>query len=529
MSLKINPRPPHLSLCCYDMLRRVLNGFRNIMNTENSHVFLSKSELQAMSHKQLLAYALSHACSDRNQPPSCAQTPTAPNVQGQKRHRPINPDAKMGKDVVPKNAPVRKKSRKEFDMSNYGQRMIALKLNYQGWRFHGFSAQVTTENTVEGHLFAALLRTRLIESRESCFYSRAGRTDVGVSAAGQVIGIRVRSGVVAPSRQKKELDYIKILNSALPDGIRVTAWSPVCDGDSTFPAVYAGDPPAIRSYWTKLSDDISRCNDPLKESEVVRRPGERFSARFDALARSYRYFFARGDLDLAAMARAAKFFVGRHDFRNFCRIDENVDNFERVLYEVDICRVSDDQKVEVSDWRCQQGTSYEMFYIFVRGQAFLWHQVRCMAAVLFDVGLQNEKPEIVKRMLNDATNGSGDFCRGRPHYRVASPTPLVFWECEFPQKIVWFDGCVDYTEEDGEKPCPMRSVTRANAHITECWAESAAKREILGAMLSRQSYSQKAILIGVDGGRHVPYVARAHDPPLSMRRERAMKTKLAAQ
>lgn len=548
----------HIFNLVLEMLWRVLCAIRFVARSLSMDPcsLQSRSRLQSMTREELLAYALHHACSDRN--PSGISTSssslslTSPRAAGTKRQhassahdselrsldsdgncckfgsteKDLNENGEQKANSSEKGGVISplKKPRKQFDMSRYGQRMIALKFNYQGWRFHGFASQSTSERSVEDHIFAALLRTRLIVSRDSCFYSRAGRTDVGVSAAGQVIGIQVRSGLVPPSKSDRELDYVRILNSCLPDGIRVTAWSPVCDGNSALPVVYSGDAPAIRKHWTQLEGAAGRNTLPKYLEGVVRRPGERFSARFDALSRSYRYFFARGGLDLSAMAEAAAIFIGRHDFRNFCRIDENVDNFERVMYDVEIRRARDDKNIQACEESMEDvNDEYEMYYIFVRGQAFLWHQVRCMSAVLFDIGLRRETPDVVRDMLNDPSNGLGDFSQGRPQYRIASPTPLVFWECEFPESVVWFGGCVDRTDENEETVQPIRSVVRADAHLSECWAEAAAKREILGTMLSNRSPQEdRILLIGSYVGRHVPYRIRARDPPLWKRRKRAM-------
>jgi len=47
--------------------------------------------------------------------------------------------------------------------------------------------------TVESELFAALERACLVEGRAGAGYQRCGRTDRGVSAAGQVVSLRLRS------------------------------------------------------------------------------------------------------------------------------------------------------------------------------------------------------------------------------------------------------------------------------------------------------------------------------------------------
>lgn len=468
-----------------------------------SHSLLSPDELRALTHPQLLDYALKHASSSpppkRPRPNSCP-----PPQEGGVPHS----DGK-----VPASEKTSTKTPRIFDMGRYGQRMIALRLNYQGWRFNGFASQPGNQDTVEAHLFAALLRTRLIEAADSCHYSRAGRTDVGVSALAQVVGLRVRSTLAPPSAGKEEVDYVKTINSALPDGMRVMAWSPVCDGCDALPVVYAGDAPHIRAHWERLRYAASRdggCSADDVHGADVRRPGELFSARFDATFRSYKYFFLRARLDLRAMADAAARFEGRHDFRNFCRIDEGVVSFERLMYAVRICRARDDRVVRrggaegdgcdgkegVVEGNGESDDEFAMYYILVRGQAFLWHQVRSMAAVLFDVGLRRERPTLVSRLLEDARKP--DAC-GRPHYRLASPTPLMLFECAYPDSVVHFgrppnmlcDG--SGSEEVGRDVNILANRTgeygkrtpfeRADGHLAACFAEESAKGAVLHAIL----------------------------------------------
>lgn len=74
-------------------------------------------------------------------------------------------------------------------LHRYNTRHIALKILYLGWDYQGFAAQEDTDKTIETALFEALLKTKLIESRETSNYHRCGRTDKGVSAFGQVDNI----------------------------------------------------------------------------------------------------------------------------------------------------------------------------------------------------------------------------------------------------------------------------------------------------------------------------------------------------
>lgn len=73
-----------------------------------------------------------------------------------------------------------------FDFSVHPRRHVALRLAYLGWGYHGFAVQENTDITVEARLFEALLKTRLIQDRQSSNYHRCGRTDKGVSAFSQV-------------------------------------------------------------------------------------------------------------------------------------------------------------------------------------------------------------------------------------------------------------------------------------------------------------------------------------------------------
>jgi tRNA pseudouridine(38-40) synthase len=171
--------------------------------------------------------------------------------------------------------------KRNFDPSRYSTRFIALKFAYLGQRYNGFEHHVnniTPLPTIEEVLWRALTKAKLLVHTgtppedpdqvnwEGCEYSKCGRTDRGVSAFGQVVGLRVRSS--QPLQQcngdvdkvasedvhhfdpiRDELPYVQILNRLLPSDIRVLAW----------------------------------CPNPPKD----------FSARFSCRERRYRYFFTQ--------------------------------------------------------------------------------------------------------------------------------------------------------------------------------------------------------------------------------------------
>ncbi|XP_028394094.1 tRNA pseudouridine(38/39) synthase-like [Dendronephthya gigantea] len=320
------------------------------------------------------------------------------------------------------------KKRKVFDFSRYNVRYVALKIAYLGWDYHGFASQENNENTIEGHLFNALQKACLIKDRSTCNYSRCGRTDKGVSAFAQVISLEIRSnldegdGVIQKKESntqqdnstnknsfKEEINYVYVLNKLLPDEIRVLAWIPV-----------ALD----------------------------------FKARFSCVYRMYKYYFPAGDFDIELMNKAGKRFIGEHDFRNFCKMDvaNNVTSFRRNILSVDVQRMNN----------CSQ-SEYDMCVVTVKGMAFLWHQIRCMVAILFLVGQNLEKPEIIDHML-DITK-----CPRRPQYSMASEIPLVLFHCEY-NDINW-----QYAKDE---------VTRIRDSYQKLWTTSSIKTTMMRELLN---------------------------------------------
>lgn len=391
---------------------------------------------------------------------------------------------------------------KQFDAGRRATRFIALKLSYLGQRYNGFEHAnrcFTPLPTIEEVLWKALRKARLINppvpegadssyevvhdpkererkyfvygktnpeqernkvrlevSWEGCQYSKCGRTDRGVSAFGQVIGIRVRSnappmhqnpvsdevetrsdslgldsqdeGAIGSEEQavrfdpvKDELPYVYMLNMLLPPDIRVLAWCPF--------------------------------------------PPEGFDARYSCLERRYRYFFTNpafcptpgplglvlangnpapvreGWLDIGRMREAAKKLVGLHDYRNLCQIDasKQMPSCERRITFADIQEVDSTPTIIAADQDLnalgeaepsvrdvESSPGPKVFAIIVHGTAFLWHQVRCIAAILFLVGQGLESPDVVDKLLDIQQTP------GRPHYTMADDAPLVLWDCIFP-------------------------------------------------------------------------------------------------
>lgn len=336
-----------------------------------------------------------------------------------------NEQANNKDSTVRENSLGAGKAKRAFDFSAHGRRHVALKIAYLGWGYQGFASQENTNNTIEEKLFEALTKTRLVESRQTSNYHRCGRTDKGVSAFGQVISLDLRSHFPKDrasedcnlkdevSDAAKEIRYTHILNRVLPPDIRVLAWAPV---------------------------------EPS------------FSARFSCLERTYRYFFPRADLDIVAMNDAAQKYVGTHDFRNLCKMDvaNGVINFQRTILSAQVQLVG--QSLDKERWQ----EPFQLCQFEVIGQAFLYHQVRCMMAILFLIGQGMEKPEIIDELLNIEKNPQ------KPQYSMAVEFPLVLYDCKF-ENIKWI-----YDREVQEF-----NVT----HLQQLWANHAVKTHMLYSML----------------------------------------------
>jgi hypothetical protein len=156
-----------------------------------------RAQLEALSKEELVQRLLSAEQQQQQQQQQKHEGTTssavgggrgAPSSAGQgphKRRKTNTPAQAGGASKVYRQD--QRRSNGNFDFSKHRQRHVALRIAYFGHRFHGFAAQDDSDNTVEGHLFKALQRTCLVsDDVRSANYSRCGRTDIGVSAFGQV-------------------------------------------------------------------------------------------------------------------------------------------------------------------------------------------------------------------------------------------------------------------------------------------------------------------------------------------------------
>ncbi|KAF9728761.1 hypothetical protein PMIN06_006139 [Paraphaeosphaeria minitans] len=370
-----------------------------------------------------------------------------------------------------------------FDASKYSTRLIALKFAYLGQKYNGLEHHANNKTplpTIEEELWKALMKTRLISPTpkdgeeaetfkrldrktfdkwdrdgadvnwEGCEYSKCGRTDRGVSAFGQVIGVRVRSNrpcpkpAVAPEDQvmedatpetdtvalveheeeptkplddtKDELAYIQLLNRVLPPDIRIYAWCP--DPPPNFNARFSCKERRYKYFFT------NPCFAPVPGTSGLYPPSLPASTSSPPMR--------EGWLDIAAMRDACARLEGLHDFRNFCKVDpsKQITNYKRRIFRAAIEEVSPLSVPAFISHPAMSnpatGEPPKMYAFVLHGSAFLWHQVRSLVAILFLVGQRLERPELVSQLLDVEQNPT------RPKYEMASDAPLVLWDCIFP-------------------------------------------------------------------------------------------------
>lgn len=92
------------------------------------------------------------------------------------------------------------------------------------------------------------------------------------------------------------------------------------------------------------------------------------------------------------MKEGCKHLEGIHDFRNLCKMDvaNGVVTFVREIRSAKIHLAS----TSLID------PSYDMLYMELVGSAYLWHQVRCIMAILMLVGQKLEEPDVVAQLLD---------------------------------------------------------------------------------------------------------------------------------
>ncbi len=222
-------------------------------------------------------------------------------------------------------------------------RNYKVKMAYDGSSYHGFQRQdnaLTVQEVVESALKKLFLQDITIFG--------CSRTDTGVHADEYYFSFKCGRDIKINPR-----GIVFALNSKLPDDI------------------------AVLSCEEAAEDFHARYNCVGKEYKYIIHNNEVKNPFLRTQA--YKYWYP---IDEKLLDRAAKHFVGTHDFRSFCSEANEKANTVRTIYSFDVVRENDKVIMTVS------------------GDGFLYNMVRIMVGTLLFVNegkiKEEDIPEIIK-------------------------------------------------------------------------------------------------------------------------------------
>ena len=222
-------------------------------------------------------------------------------------------------------------------------RNIKLILEYNGSAFFGFQKQ-PGKPTIQEALEKALSG---FFDRKMKIAAASGRTDTGVHAEGQVVNFKISSA-------HKLWQIQKGLNALLPPPVVVKEIKEV---PLDFHARYS-----VRSKAYEYRIWSHPCRSPLIAG---------------------RAFHVPTSLSVPAMRKAAKAFIGKHDFRSFTSVS--------AIKKGSSC---------VRTIKCFQiKRQGHLILMHVEADGFLYHMIRNMAGTLLEVGRGKRKPEDMDAIL----------------------------------------------------------------------------------------------------------------------------------
>jgi tRNA pseudouridine38-40 synthase len=221
------------------------------------------------------------------------------------------------------------------------QRWLKITIAYDGTAYSGWQVQ-PDKPTIQG-TFEATWQSL---TRESLRVTAAGRTDAGVHALGQVIGLSTETRLTND-------DLHRGLNALLPDDIGVIA---IDDAPENFHATYAA---AGKRYRYNVHN--------------ARAPS--------VFERHYAWHYPQ-PLDAKAMHAAGQGLVGRHDFSSFETAGSKRPDSIRTIHELTVFHVGEflrNSHLAVSE-------KLPRIAIEVAGDGFLYNMVRTIVGTLIEVG-----------------------------------------------------------------------------------------------------------------------------------------------
>jgi tRNA pseudouridine38-40 synthase len=220
-------------------------------------------------------------------------------------------------------------------------RNLAFLIAYDGTDFRGWQTQ-PNGRTVQETMETAI---REFTGAAKVHLNASGRTDSGVHAVGQVANLHTEAPYPVDV-------FVNAINARLPDDVVIyKGWEVAQDFDAT------------RHAKRKLYRYV------MHDGNVP-----------DPFLRRYCYHHKR-KFDDAAMNRAARCLLGRHDFRSFESEWPNRTSSIRTITYINLNRVGD------------------YLWLDVEANGFLYNMVRAIAGTLMDVGRGHIGEDDVKKIL----------------------------------------------------------------------------------------------------------------------------------
>ncbi len=219
-------------------------------------------------------------------------------------------------------------------------RNIKLTICYDGSDYHGWQTQ-PGKKTIQQTLNEAI--GNLLGCKVNV--TGASRTDAGVSALGQVALFQIDSPIPTEN-------LARAITDRLPPDIAVTEVVEVPKGFDVIGAV------KNKLYRYTI------CTSPVRPVLRIRH-----------------CWHLPAELNTDAMAEAAKFLVGKKDFKSFVSAADNRENSVRTIFR---CGV-----VAENDW----------MHVDIEGDGFLYNMVRNIVGTLAEVGLGRLTPERIKQII----------------------------------------------------------------------------------------------------------------------------------
>ena len=205
-------------------------------------------------------------------------------------------------------------------------RNLCFKIAFNGANYHGFQVQKDKPTVCSAFQDAFCHLTGFRGEVKGC-----SRTDSGVHANCFYLSIKTESAIPLEG-------FIRAMNTLLPDDI------------------------AVLGCEEKPLDFHARydCKGKRYVYKILNRPYK------DPFLQKQAYFYPY-PIDVPLLNKAAKFFLGRHDFKGFCASGSDVKDTVRTIYACNVVKKGD------------------LVLISVTGDGFLYNMVRIIVGTLLEV------------------------------------------------------------------------------------------------------------------------------------------------